>query len=261
MTGGASPLPLVLHHHHRNIVRLSCALRERAHGLLNRIVNRGAGFLRVARHDLAQAFLAEELASLVLRFGHAVGVDHDLVAGLQRLSGNLERGLLQQSDRHGGGRQLGRDSAIAHQHGRAMSRVYVTERTAAFHQAVENRRVFLAAGAVDQEVVEAFLELVATPEFRTEAIDCITAFKKNFGESKLGYIKTSNRKGNPAAQEALAKASGRGVNNLGLRPPLSDAARSTAPESSWVEGWAGQSGYWLTDLPLPGFAVGSVAWV
>ena len=57
-----------------------------------------------------------------------------------------------------------------------------------------------------EEVVEAFLELVAKPEFRTEAIDCITAFHKNFGESKLGYIKTSNRKGNPAAQTALAKA-------------------------------------------------------
>ena len=57
-----------------------------------------------------------------------------------------------------------------------------------------------------EEVVEAFLELVAKPEFRTEAIDCITAFHKNFGESKLGFIKTSNRKGNPAAQEALAKA-------------------------------------------------------
>jgi len=57
-----------------------------------------------------------------------------------------------------------------------------------------------------EEVVDAFLELVAKPEFKTEAIDCIAAFQKNFGESKLGFIKTSNRKGNPAAQEALAKA-------------------------------------------------------
>jgi hypothetical protein len=57
-----------------------------------------------------------------------------------------------------------------------------------------------------EEVVHAFLELVAKPEFKTEAIDCISAFKKNFGESKLGFIKTSNRKGNPAAQKALAKA-------------------------------------------------------
>ena len=57
-----------------------------------------------------------------------------------------------------------------------------------------------------EEVVAAFLELVAKPEFKTEAVDCITAFKKNFGESTLGFIKTSNRKGNPAAQKALAKA-------------------------------------------------------
>ena len=57
-----------------------------------------------------------------------------------------------------------------------------------------------------EEVVEAFLELVVKPEFKTEAVDCITAFKKNFGESKLGFIKTSSRKGNPAAQKALAKA-------------------------------------------------------
>ena len=56
------------------------------------------------------------------------------------------------------------------------------------------------------EMVDAFLELVLKPEFKSEAVDCVTAFKKNFGESKLGFIKTSNRKGNPAAQKALAKA-------------------------------------------------------
>jgi hypothetical protein len=57
-----------------------------------------------------------------------------------------------------------------------------------------------------EEMVTAFLEMVLKPEFKSEAIDCITAFKKNFGESKLGFIKTSSRKGNPAAQKALAKA-------------------------------------------------------
>ncbi len=57
-----------------------------------------------------------------------------------------------------------------------------------------------------EEVVDAFLEVVSKPEFKAEAIDCISAFKKNFGESKLGFIKTSNRQGNPAAQKALAKA-------------------------------------------------------
>ena len=56
------------------------------------------------------------------------------------------------------------------------------------------------------EMVDAFLELVSKPDFRSEAIDCISAFKKNHGESKLGFIKTSDRKGNPAAQKALAKA-------------------------------------------------------
>ncbi len=57
-----------------------------------------------------------------------------------------------------------------------------------------------------EEVVDAFLETVTKPEFRSEAVDCIAAYQKNFGESKLGFIKTSNRKGNPAAQTALAKA-------------------------------------------------------
>ena len=57
-----------------------------------------------------------------------------------------------------------------------------------------------------EEVVDAFLETVTRPEFKSEAVDCISAFKKNFGESKLGFIKTSNRQGNPAAQKALAKA-------------------------------------------------------
>ena len=62
-------------------------------------------------------------------------------------------------------------------------------------------------------------------------------------------------------KEALAKASGHGVYNLRARPPLSEAARGAAPQTTWVEGWSGQSGYWIADLPLPGFAVGSVAWV
>ncbi len=57
-----------------------------------------------------------------------------------------------------------------------------------------------------EEMVNAFIELAAKPEFKSQAVDCISAFKKNFGESKLGFIKTSNRKGNPAAQTALAKA-------------------------------------------------------
>ena len=57
-----------------------------------------------------------------------------------------------------------------------------------------------------EEVVTAFLELVSKPEFKSEAVDCISAFQRNFGESKLGFIKTSNRQGNPAAQKALAKA-------------------------------------------------------
>ena len=57
-----------------------------------------------------------------------------------------------------------------------------------------------------EEMVDGFLELVSKPEFKSEAVDCISAFKKNFGESKLGFIKTSNRQGNPAAQKALAKA-------------------------------------------------------
>jgi len=57
-----------------------------------------------------------------------------------------------------------------------------------------------------EEMVDGFLELVAKPEFKAEAIDCIAAFKKNYGESALGFTKTSNRKGNPAAQKALAKA-------------------------------------------------------
>jgi hypothetical protein len=56
-----------------------------------------------------------------------------------------------------------------------------------------------------EEVVAAFLEIVAKPEFKTEALDVISAYQKNFGQTSLGFIKTSNRKGNPAAQKALAK--------------------------------------------------------
>lgn len=56
-----------------------------------------------------------------------------------------------------------------------------------------------------EEMVTAFLEIVAKPEFKNEAIDIVTAYEKNFGKSTMGYIKTSKRKGNPAAQKALAK--------------------------------------------------------
>ena len=62
-------------------------------------------------------------------------------------------------------------------------------------------------------------------------------------------------------KEALAKASGHSVYNCGGRPPLSDVAQGAAAQTAWVEGWSGQSGHWVTDLALPGFAVGSVAWV
>jgi hypothetical protein len=57
-----------------------------------------------------------------------------------------------------------------------------------------------------EEMVDGFLEMVSSTEFKKEAVDCISSYKKNFGESKLGFIKTSNRQGNPAAQKALAKA-------------------------------------------------------
>ena len=56
-----------------------------------------------------------------------------------------------------------------------------------------------------EEMVDAFLEIVAKPEFRKETVDVVSAFLKNHGKSTLGYVKTSNRKGNPKAQEALAK--------------------------------------------------------
>ena len=57
-----------------------------------------------------------------------------------------------------------------------------------------------------EEMVSEFLDLVAKPEFKVEAIDCISAYAKNHGKTTTGYIKTSARKGNPAAQTALAKA-------------------------------------------------------
>jgi hypothetical protein len=56
-----------------------------------------------------------------------------------------------------------------------------------------------------EEMVDAFLETVAKPEFKKEVVDVIAAYQKNFGQSSLGFIKTSNRKGNPAAQKALKK--------------------------------------------------------
>jgi hypothetical protein len=57
-----------------------------------------------------------------------------------------------------------------------------------------------------EEIVDGFLELVSKPEFKKEAVDCISSFQRDYGESTLGFIKTSNRKGNPAAQKALANA-------------------------------------------------------
>jgi hypothetical protein len=56
-----------------------------------------------------------------------------------------------------------------------------------------------------EEMVDAFLEIVGKPEFRKEAVDVISAYQKSFGTTSLGFIKTSQRKGNPAAQKALVK--------------------------------------------------------
>lgn len=57
-----------------------------------------------------------------------------------------------------------------------------------------------------EEMVGEFLELVASPDFKKEAVDCIASYQKSYGKTALGFIKTSSRKGNPAAQKALAKA-------------------------------------------------------
>jgi len=56
-----------------------------------------------------------------------------------------------------------------------------------------------------EEMIEAFLEAVNSPEFKKETIDIISANQKNFGKSALGFTKTSNRKGNPNAMKALEK--------------------------------------------------------
>lgn len=56
-----------------------------------------------------------------------------------------------------------------------------------------------------EDVVGEFLEIVSQPEFKKTAVDVISAYQKNFGQSSLGHIKTSNRKGNPAAQKALKR--------------------------------------------------------
>ncbi|HWQ08913.1 MAG TPA: hypothetical protein VN436_07395 [Holophaga sp.] len=56
-----------------------------------------------------------------------------------------------------------------------------------------------------EEMVAAFLEIVSKTEFKNEVTDIVAAYEKNFGRSTMGYIKTSKRKGNPAAQKALAK--------------------------------------------------------
>lgn len=57
-----------------------------------------------------------------------------------------------------------------------------------------------------EEMVAKFLTLVNKEEFKEEAVDFIRVYKKQFGINNLGFIKTSERKGNPAAQKALAKA-------------------------------------------------------
>ena len=90
--------------------------------------------------------------------------------------------------------------------------------------------------------------------FGTGEIDALTRCADEAAEQELFYRFWTRK-------EALAKASGHDAYNRGARPPLSEAGRSAAPQTTWVEGWAGQSGYWLTDLPLSGYAVGSVAWV
>ena len=54
-----------------------------------------------------------------------------------------------------------------------------------------------------EEMLNAFLQVVNKEEFKTEALDVIKAFEKNFKRNTMGYIKTNDRKGNPAAIKAL----------------------------------------------------------
>lgn len=56
------------------------------------------------------------------------------------------------------------------------------------------------------EIVDEFMQIMRKPEFKTKVTECIGEYEKTHGKTALGYIKTSGRKGNEAAQQALAKA-------------------------------------------------------
>jgi len=56
------------------------------------------------------------------------------------------------------------------------------------------------------EIVDEFMQIMKKPEFKAKVAECIDGYETTYGKNALGYIKTSGRKGNPAAQKALAKA-------------------------------------------------------
>lgn len=62
---------------------------------------------------------------------------------------------------------------------------------------------FKGSGA---EIIEEFQQVMRKPEFRAKVLETIDGFEKMYGKNTQGFIKTSARKGNPAAQNALAEA-------------------------------------------------------
>lgn len=57
-----------------------------------------------------------------------------------------------------------------------------------------------------EDIVADFQKMTTSHEFVSELLDIIKSYQKNFGTNTTGFTKTSNRKGNPAAIKALAKA-------------------------------------------------------
>ena len=108
---------------------------------------------RVFTEEGAQACRAEELAAERCCFGEPVAIDHQFVAWRELQIGFLEHRLFQHSHRHAGAAELPHGSVATHKKGRTMASVGVGEMAGVIQRAVEQGRVFLAAGAVEQKGV------------------------------------------------------------------------------------------------------------
>src|SRR5258705_13113202 len=95
-------------------------------------------------HQLAELFPSEEFAAQVLRFGDAIGIDHDAVAGCEAPLLHVEFSLFENAHRHRRSLQILIAAIRRYDDGRALTGIDVAEPAIPLQQAIEDGGVLAA---------------------------------------------------------------------------------------------------------------------